>query len=179
MLSCRPEIIIIAAMAANRIIGSNNTIPWYIPGEQLRFKKITMGYPLIMGRLTWEDIGRPLPGRRSIVLSRNPDFSAPEAEHTGSLEQALLLCPKEKKIFIIGGEQVYRSALPLADKIILTTFSDFVKGDTRFPKFSDNDFDLINLEHVYFPACYTVRTYQRIGRGTKFYASTTTAAVAE
>lgn len=86
-------------MAANRVIGCNNKIPWYIPGEQLLFKKITMGYPLIMGRLTWEDIGRPLPGRRNIVLSKKPDFSPFGGEHTGSLAQALQLCRQEKKSF--------------------------------------------------------------------------------
>ena len=148
-------------MSANRVIGCNNTIPWHIPGEQLRFKKITMGHPLIMGRLTWEDIGRPLPGRRNIILSRNPDFSATGGENADSLEQALQLCQQEKKVFIIGGEQIYRAALPLAETIILTLLPDFIEGDTWFPKFSANDFVLSDSERVNSPVCYTVKTYRR------------------
>ena len=148
-------------MSANRVIGCNNTIPWHIPGEQLRFKKITMGHPLIMGRLTWEDIGRPLPGRRNIILSRNPDFSATGGENADSLEQALQLCQQEKKVFIIGGEQIYRAALPLAETIILTLLPDFIEGDTWFPEFSANDFVLSDSERVNSPVCYTVKTYRR------------------
>jgi dihydrofolate reductase len=162
MPSDPPEIIIIAAMAANRVIGCNNKIPWYIPGEQLLFKKITMGYPLIMGRLTWEDIGRPLPGRRNIVLSKKPDFSPFGGEHTGSLAQALQLCRQEKKVFVIGGEQIYREFMPFADKIILTILPYFMEGDTWFPEISDYEFILSDQERINSPARYIVKTYQRI-----------------
>ncbi len=150
-------------MAANRVIGHHNKIPWHIPGEQLRFKKITMGYPLIMGRKTWEDIGRVLPGRRNIVLSRNPDLLIPGGEAATSLSAGLLLCQQESKIFIIGGEQVFRASLPLTDTIILTVLPNFIKGDAWFPEFSENDFSLTDLEEVNSLVCYTVKTYRRSG----------------
>jgi len=157
----RGEIILIAAMAANRVIGRGNSIPWDIPGEQRRFKEITMGHPLIMGRRTWDSLGKPLPGRRNIVLSSNPDFSAPGAEVVDSLEQGLTLCRGEDKIFIIGGAQLYKLALPLADTIILTVIPDSVPGDAHFPEFSKTTFTLESSEPVSGPYPYTVKTYRR------------------
>jgi len=134
----RPEIILIAAMAANRVIGKDNKIPWHIPGEQRRFKELTMGHALIMGRKTRQAIGRPLPGRRNIVISRNPAFCAEGSEVVHSLEEGLALCPDETKIFIIGGEQIYRLALPLADTMILSILPYAVAGDACFPDFSSS-----------------------------------------
>ncbi|HEB68985.1 MAG TPA: dihydrofolate reductase [Desulfobulbus sp.] len=158
------EIILIAAMAANRVIGRDNTIPWDIPGEQSRFKKITMGHPLIMGRKTWQSIGHPLPGRRNIVLSRKGSFQAPGAEVSDSLEEGIARCADERKIFIIGGEQLYRLALPLADTLILTILPEPVAGDARFPQFSAKTFSLVNSEQIRSPRPYTINTYQRIQR---------------
>ncbi len=148
-------------MSANRVIGKDNTIPWHIPGEQARFKEITMGHPLIMGRRTWQSIGHPLPGRRNIVISRNPSFSAPGAEVVHSLDQSLALCEKEDRVFIIGGEQLYRLSLPLADTLILTILPQQVSGDVFFPEFSADDFTETAVEQVAGPVPYIIRTYQR------------------
>ena len=158
------EIILIAAMAANRVIGKDNAIPWDIPGEQARFKRITMGHALIMGRRTWQSIGRPLPGRRNIVITRNLSFQAPGAEVAHSLDEGLVLCKHENKIFVIGGEQLYRLALPLADTLILTTLPEAVAGDAWFPQFSPKTFSLIDSEQVNVAMPYTINTYQRIER---------------
>jgi len=156
----RPEIILIAAMAANRVIGRDNAIPWHIPGEQERFREITMGYPLIMGRKTWQAIGRPLPGRRSIVLSRNKQFHAKGAEIVPSLAEGIALCQDAEKIFVIGGEQVYRQALDLADTIILTVLPYPATGDACFPEIPEQEFTLSNIteygeEHPYRVELYT------------------------
>ncbi len=158
------EIILIAAMAANRVIGRDNTIPWDIPGEQARFKQITMGHALIMGRRTWQSIGRPLPGRRNIVISRNRLFQAPGAEVVHSLDEGLARCGKEDKVFIIGGEQLYRLALPLADTLVLTILPEPVAGDAWFPRFPQETFFLVKSEQIDVPRPYIINTYQRIQR---------------
>jgi len=158
----RPEVILIAAMAANRVIGRDNAIPWHIPGEQERFREITMGYPLIMGRKTWQAIGRPLPGRRSIVLTRDRTFEASGAEVVHTLADALALCRKEKKIFIIGGEQIYRLAMELADTILLTVLPYSMVGDAVFPEISDQDFMLVKTDEKRGKYPYRVESYQRV-----------------
>ncbi|BCO10565.1 dihydrofolate reductase [Desulfolithobacter dissulfuricans] len=157
------EIILIAAMAANRVIGHNNTIPWDIPGEQTRFKEITMGHSLIMGRKTWESIGRPLPGRRNIVVTRNRDYRAPGAETVHSLDEALELCRSDRaaRVFVIGGEQLYRLALPLAHTLILTVLDRSYPGDTSFPPFSEEEFQLKGSVEVAAVQPYTIQTWQR------------------
>jgi dihydrofolate reductase len=157
----RPEIILIAAMAANRVIGHQNTIPWHIPGEQQRFKELTMGHALIMGRKTSEAIGRPLPGRRNIVISRNPGFQAEGSEVVSSLEEGLALCEHEKKIFIIGGEQIYRLALPFADTLIITTLPHAIDGDARFPEFSLTEFRQVSGQKVQGQQPYIIKIFAR------------------
>jgi dihydrofolate reductase len=156
------NIILIAAMASNRAIGRNNTIPWDIPGEQARFKDITMGHPLIMGRRTWQSIGRPLPGRRNIVVTRNKDFQATGGEVVHSLEQGIAACREAEKIFIIGGEQLYRMGIEQADTLILTVLDQEVDGDTFFPEFSCPPFRLIQTEKIGPPFSYSIRTYRKI-----------------
>ena len=158
------EIILIAAMAANRVIGRKGDIPWNIPGEQTRFKEITMGCSLLMGRKTWDSLGRPLPGRRNIVVTRNPEFRVPGAEVVYSLEQGLALTEGEEKVFVIGGAQLYQLALDRADTLILTELEQEVAGDAFFPAFSCPPFALVRTEKVEKPVCYNIRTYQR-GRG--------------
>ncbi len=157
------EIILIAAMASNRVIGYNNGIPWHIPGEQTRFKEITMGYSLIMGRKTWQSIGHPLPGRRNIVITGNREFQAPGCEVVHSLEAGIDAARKgnEKKVFIIGGQQVYRLGLERADTLILTVISREYQGDTFFPAFSCPPFELTSTIKVKNPVPYRVQTYQR------------------
>ncbi len=156
-----PEIILISAMAANRVIGRENKIPWHIPEEQQRFKKLTMGHALIMGRKTRQAIGRSLPGRRNIVISRNPDFQASGSQVVPSLDAGLALCTNETKIFIIGGEQIYRLALPFADTLILSILPHTVIGDAYFPKFSLSKFRQTVSRHFDGAKPYTVKTYTR------------------
>ena len=129
------ERIIIAALAANRTIGLNNAIPWRLPEDLKRFKALTIGHTIIMGRKTWESLGRPLPQRRHIVISRNPDYAAPGIEVAHSLAAAVRVCAEETTVFIIGGAEIYAQALACADRLELTEIrSDFV-GDAWFPEF--------------------------------------------
>ncbi len=157
----RPEIILIGAMAVNRVIGRGNAIPWHIPGEQQRFKELTMGHALIMGRKTRQAIGRPLPGRRNIVISRNSGFRADGSEVVHSLAEGLALCANEGKIFIIGGEQIYRLALPLADTLILTILPYAVDGDACFPEFPSSEFKLTSSREIRGEEPYVIRIYTR------------------
>jgi dihydrofolate reductase len=155
------EIILIAAMTTDRVIGHNNTIPWHIPGEQTRFKEVTMGHSLIMGRKTWQSIGHPLPGRQNIVLTGNREFQAPGCQVVYSLEQGLESARKNsaKKVFIIGGEQIYRLALERADSLLLTIIDREYPGDTFFPEFSCPPFALTDSQQVLQPVPYTVQTF--------------------
>jgi dihydrofolate reductase len=155
------EIILIAAMAANRVIGRNNCIPWHLPGEQQRFKAITWGSPLIMGRRTHESIGRPLPGRRNIVVSRNPEYQAPGCEVVHSLEQAYRICQREERVFNIGGEQLYRQGLARADTLLLTVLRESWDGDAFFPEFPPEVFILDRREEGAGPLPYAILTYRR------------------
>ena len=156
------EIILIAAMAANHVIGRDNDIPWDIPGEQYRFKQVTMGHSLIMGRKTYDSIGRPLPGRRNIVVTRNHDFRCNGCEVVHSIDEAISSCVGETKIFIIGGEQLYRMTLERADTLILTVLDHAVKGDAFFPAFSEKTFKLESSENPKDTNSYTINTYHRV-----------------
>lgn len=127
------KITLIAARARNGVIGSNNQIPWKIPGELAYFKRMTMGHPIVMGRKTWESIGRALPGRRNIVVTRNGSYVAPGAEVVTGLDEALTRAGDAGEVFIIGGAQLYDAALPRADRILLTEIDADFYGDTFFP----------------------------------------------
>jgi dihydrofolate reductase len=128
-------ITIIAAMDRNRLIGEGNRLPWRLPADLRRFKALTMGKPIVMGRLTHESIGRALPGRRNIVLSRNPSFRAPGCEVAASLDDALELCADANELMIIGGAQLYAEALPRADRMHLTLLDASFRGDAWFPPY--------------------------------------------
>ena len=129
------EIILIAAMAANRIIGRGGRIPWHNPDELRFFKETTMGHVVIMGKNTFDSLGRALPGRRNIVISRDPAFAAPACETAHSLTEALALCAGEKEhVFVIGGGRVFAEAIMLADGIIISVFDDAHEGDCVFPE---------------------------------------------
>ena len=155
------EVVIIAAMSTNRVIGKDQAIPWHIPSELQRFKETTWGYPLIMGRKTFESIGRPLPGRQNIVISRNVDFRGTEDYETAlDLGSALALCADAEKGFVIGGEQIFVEALPMTETIILTTISREIDGDTFFPKF-EQSFIKISREAIVDPEPYIVEVYRR------------------
>lgn len=125
----------IAAMSLNRVIGRGNEIPWHLPEDFKFFKQTTMGHVLVMGRKTFESIGRALPGRETIVLSR-AGFSHPDVKCVGSVDQLPPSTP-EKRIFICGGAEIYRQTLPLCAELYLTRVKREVEGDALFPPFED------------------------------------------
>ncbi|MGE5336310.1 MAG: dihydrofolate reductase [Gemmatimonadota bacterium] len=130
-----PRLSLIAAVARNGVIGRDGRIPWHLPGDLPRFKRITMGHPVIMGRRTWESLGRPLPGRRNIVISRSPALKVDGAEVFASLAAALAACAGADEVFVIGGTEAYREALPRADRLLLTEIDADIEGDACFPPF--------------------------------------------
>ncbi len=127
---------LIAAMDRNRLIGRDNTLPWRLPEDLRHFKATTLGKPVIMGRKTWESLGRPLPGRRNIVVSRNASYPLQGGELATSLEAALALTAGCDEVFVIGGAELYRQALPLAQVLHLTEIDASHEGDAWFPEFS-------------------------------------------
>ncbi|MDX9707208.1 MAG: dihydrofolate reductase [Azospira sp.] len=126
---------LIAAMDRRRLIGRDNALPWRLPEDLRHFKATTLGKPVIMGRKTWESLGRPLPGRRNIVVSRHPDYVAEGGETATSLPAALALAGEADEVFIIGGADIYRQALPLAQRLHLTEIDAEFAGDAWFPEF--------------------------------------------
>jgi len=124
---------LIVAMARNRAIGIHNKMPWHLPADFAWFKKTTLGHPVIMGRKTFESIGRPLPGRRNMVVSRNAEWRAEGCEVFASLHAALESCTAAAQIFVIGGASLYHEALPLADRVYLTEVDAAPEADTFFP----------------------------------------------
>jgi dihydrofolate reductase len=131
----KPIISLIAAMANNRVIGKDNQMPWHLPADLGHFKAVTLGKPVIMGRKTYESIGRPLPGRRNIVISRNSDYKVEGCDTAISLEEAMELVNEVEELMIIGGGHLYSQAMPLADRLYLTFIDLNVGGDTLFPEF--------------------------------------------
>lgn len=157
------KIALIAAMAANRVIGRDNQLAWRLPEDLQYFKRMTLGHHLIMGRKTWDSIGRPLPGRTTIVISRQPDFVAPGAQVAHSLEQALSLCAGQDEVFVTGGAEIYRQALPLAQRIYLTELDAAIAGDAFFPEFSTAQWQLSSREaHQGREFAYAFSVYDRI-----------------
>ncbi len=139
---------IIVAAAENRVIGRDGGLPWHLSKDLKRFKKLTLGHALVMGRKTFESIGRPLPRRRSVVLSRDPVYRPPGAETAGSLEGALerLARDGEAEVFVIGGAEVFAEALPLAERLYLTRVHARVEGDVCFPEFDPAAWRLVSSE---------------------------------
>ena len=135
------------AMAQNRVIGRNNSLPWHLPEDLKYFKRITMGKPVIMGRKTYESIGKPLPGRANIVITRNPNVSIEDVRVVNSLNQAMTLCESIAEIdgvaeaMVIGGAEIYALAMPLADRLYLTEVHAEVEGDATFPEFDRSLWD--------------------------------------
>ena len=142
-----PTITLIAARARNGVIGRNNQMPWKIPGEQAHFKKVTMGHPIVMGRKTWESIGRALPGRRNIIVTRNRSYVAPGAEVASSLNDALALAGNAGEVFVIGGAQLYAEAMPRASRVMLTEIDADFDGDTWMPPLDRTQWRETSREH--------------------------------
>jgi dihydrofolate reductase len=130
-----PRIYLVAALAANGVIGVDGKLPWHLPEDLKHFKKVTLGHPVIMGRRTWESLGKALPGRENIVVTRTPGYEAPAAAVATSLGAALALCAGESVVFVIGGHQLFVESLPLAAGLVLTEIFRDYEGDTWFPPF--------------------------------------------
>ena len=142
------KISMIAAMAHDRVIGKDNQMPWHMPADLAHFKRVTLGKPVLMGRKTFESIGRPLPGRRNLVISRNPGYQAEGIEVVGSVEAALALLAGSsvEELMVIGGGHLYAEMLPSADCLYLTQIDLAVEGDTRFPAFDDGQWQRVDCE---------------------------------
>lgn len=153
-------IAIIAVYSQNRVIGRNGIIPWKIKGEQARFRELTMGNVVVMGRRTYEEIGRPLPGRMTIVLSKTKPFSGENCVTAGSLAEALLVAG-DRDIYIAGGARLYGEALPLAEKLYITEVECIVEGDMLFPDFDEGQFVIEIEKRCEGEIPYTYVTYTR------------------
>jgi dihydrofolate reductase len=128
-----PRLSLIVAIAANRVIGANNTLPWRLPEDIAFFKRTTLGHTVIMGRKTFESIGRALPDRRNIVITRNPEFHATGVERAASLDEALASVASADEVFVIGGESLFGEALERADRLLVTEIRKEFAGDIYFP----------------------------------------------
>lgn len=138
----RPELVLVAAMARNGVIGQQGCMPWHLPADLKHFRKITTGYPVLMGRKTFESIGKPLPGRRNIVISRSSPELPGAVELATSLDEALAMCTDAERVMIIGGGEIYHQVLPLADRLELTLVDAEPQGDTRFPGYDLSEWTL-------------------------------------
>ncbi|MFO7924370.1 MAG: dihydrofolate reductase [Bacteroidales bacterium] len=133
---------IIVAMGRNRVIGRDNSLVWHLPADLKHFRDTTMGKPVIMGRKTYESMGAPLPGRTNIVVSRKENYRVPDCLVAGSLEEALELAGDVQEVFIAGGGEIYRQAIPLADRMYITVIDHDFAGDTRFPEFPEREWKI-------------------------------------
>ncbi|MGY6553664.1 MAG: type 3 dihydrofolate reductase [Wenzhouxiangella sp.] len=146
MSSGRPSLVLVAALARGRVIGRNGDMPWHLPADLAHFKALTLGHPVLMGRRTYESIGRPLPGRLNIVISRGRPELPAGVERAASLADGLALAPDAEKIMVIGGGQIYAEALPMADQLELTLIDAAIDGDTYFPEFQHENWRLSALQ---------------------------------
>src|SRR5215207_8040772 len=135
--SHQSRISLIVAMAKNRVIGSDNRIPWHLPNELKLFKSLTMGHHIVMGRKTYESIGRLLPGRTTVIVTRQKDYGMPGAIVAHSIAEAIAACEGDDEIFVIGGADLFRETLPIADRLYLTTVDAEPEGDTFMPEFDE------------------------------------------
>jgi dihydrofolate reductase len=155
----------IVAMASNRIIGANNQLPWRLPADLARFKRLTLGHTLVMGRKTYESIGRPLPGRTMIVVTRQRGYAPEGVKVAHSVDEALALAQGDDEVFIIGGAELYAQTMDRLDRLYLTRIEREFPGDTSFPEVDLSTWKLIEQEH--HPASspdalpYAFLTYER------------------
>ncbi len=146
-MSGRADIALVVAVADNGVIGRGGDLPWRLPEDLKYFRAVTMGKPIVMGRRTYESIGRPLPGRPNIVVTRNPDFHADGVDVAATLDDALAIAARRaeaagvSEITIIGGAEIYRAVLPRADRIYLTEVHEAVEGDTVFPDYDRDEWN--------------------------------------
>ncbi|MDF2882911.1 MAG: dihydrofolate reductase [Clostridiaceae bacterium] len=153
---------LIVAVAKNNVIGNNGMIPWKVKGEQKRFKELTTGKTIIMGRKSFQEIGEPLPNRKTILISSTQNIKAENCITVKSLGEAFDLVKDEHEVFVAGGGQVYREAYPYADRIYITVIDEVVNGDVYFPQIDEKDFVKIYEKRVHGDIPYTYYTYERI-----------------
>lgn len=140
------EIVLIAARARNGVIGRNNDLPWRLKADLQRFRSLTWGHPIVMGRKTWESLGRPLPGRRNLVVSANPAWRAEGAEVFATPQAALAAAGDSARVFVIGGAQLYQALIGEADTLLLTEVQADVEGDVLFPAVDARTFTAVARE---------------------------------
>ncbi|MDP2143476.1 MAG: dihydrofolate reductase [Gallionella sp.] len=145
-MSSSPHLSIIVAMARNRTIGVNNTLPWRCPEDLKHFKALTMGHHMIMGRKTYDSIGKPLPGRTTVVVTRNAELKIEGCLMAHSLEQAIAACAGDEEVFVVGGAELYAQALPLVDTLYITEIQQDVEGDAHFPAFDRSEWQEASRE---------------------------------
>ncbi|MFN0160704.1 MAG: dihydrofolate reductase [Burkholderiales bacterium] len=161
----KPKVVLIAAVAPERLIGGDNRMPWHMPRDLRFFRRATLNHVVIMGRKTFESLGKKaLPRRKNVVVTRNPDYDAPGCKVALSVESAIGIHPDEKVVFVIGGGQIYSEALGLADEILLTNIVDTnpnlklfppFRGDTYFPRFESAKWQLVKQGRMYRAASRT------------------------
>lgn len=161
---------LIAAMAENRVIGREDSLPWHLPTDMRRFKRLTTGHSVVMGRKTYDTLSGPLPQRRNLVITRNASYEAAGAEVFHSLQDAMAAVAGDDEVFIAGGEAIYCLALPHADRIYLTVVHAVIPGDTYFPEFHMDEWCLeedlrhhADERHAY---PFSFRRYTRLTKGT-------------
>jgi dihydrofolate reductase len=165
MAAHHPRVSLIVAMARNRVIGANNRIPWRLPDEQQLFKTLTMGHHIVMGRRTYESIGRLLPGRTTVIVTRQPGYAVPGAIVAHSLKDAMNAAARDAELFVIGGAELFGEAIAVADRLHLTVVEAEPAGDTFMPEIDLTGWRLVSTEH--HPAddrhahSYTYSLYER------------------
>jgi len=144
--AARPSLEFVVAATRNGVIGRDNGLPWHLPADLAHFKRVTLGHPILMGRRTWDSIGRPLPGRQNIVLTRDPAFRATGAAVVHSLAEARAAAGDAPRLMVIGGAELYRACLAEADVLHLTEIDAEIEGDARFPPWRREDWDEVSRE---------------------------------
>lgn len=158
----------ILAMDENRVIGKNNQLPWHLPEDLKFFKRVTMGHPIAMGRKTHESIGRALPGRENIIITRQKDFRSEGCIVFHSMEEFISYCQnQEDEIFVIGGAEIFKATFVFADRLYITLIHEEFDGDTFFPEYPEQEWELVSCEKGIRdeknPYEYEFRIYQRVG----------------
>lgn len=162
------RVTLVAALGSNGVIGRDGAMPWHLPEDLAHFKALTLGHPLVMGRTTFESIGRVLPGRRSIVVTRSRSWTHPGVESAHGLPEALALAGVADEVFVVGGGQIYAAALPFAHALVLTHVDIAPEGDTRFPPWNTRQWREVTREE--HPASaqqpgFAIVRYERVSAG--------------
>jgi dihydrofolate reductase len=142
----QPRVTLVVAVAANGVIGDQGRLPWHLPEDLKRFRQLTMGHTIVMGRKTWESIGRLLPGRRTVIVTRQPDYRVEGATVVHGLDDALATARGEEEVFVIGGNEIFAAAFPRADRLQVTEIDADFPGDTTFPDYDRGEWREVSRE---------------------------------